>query len=263
MKIFLILLLAYSLMPIAAQAQCSRPLRFAIQNYPPFVYTNEKGKPSGLDVEILAAVAQEAGCDVSYMPPLPGLRTLAMFERGQIDVLVDASKTKERLAIAWFTRSYRDEVIRLFALRGKVAPHAIRSFDDVIGTKSLLLAPLHGWYGDAYANSREKLKQADAVYEYAGIEQGLRMLREGRARLIMGDAIALPYFGHRYSEIQLQPVDLIPNRGPVYLMLSRASLTAADARTLDAALGRLKKNGTVKAIIRRYSLPGELRTPSP
>lgn len=239
---------------MSAWAQCSHPLRFAMQDFRPYVYFDEKHQPAGLDVDVLAAVAEQAGCTVQYFPPVPGRRMMEMFRNGRLDVLVGASKTRERLEFARFTRSYRDEVIGLFALSERVPPHSVQSFDDITRQHLHLLAPLHGWYGPAYEAAKPALIAKGAIYDFEGTEQGLRMLDANRAQLIMGDTYAIADLAQRMGLGELKAIGLVANRDPVFMMFSKASMPPGDVDMLDLALARLEKEGKIKALINRYAL---------
>ena len=247
-----VLLVLALLASTAAWSKCSHPLRFPMQDWPPYLYSDLAGQPAGLDFEILSATVKEAGCTLQVLPPLPGNRMLEMFRKGRLDILLGASKTSERYAYARFTQPYRSEVIGVLSLPGRVNLQEVKSFADILRMRLRLLAPRHGYYGNDYAVSQPELVKQNALSQYDGSEQGLRMLVAGRGQLIMDDELALRYVARQMGVGELQAGALVANRDPVFMMLSQASTSAEDVEALDAALGRLKSSGAIDAIIRRY-----------
>ncbi|WP_374349386.1 transporter substrate-binding domain-containing protein [Chitinimonas sp.] len=76
------------------------------RDYPPYSFVDEHGQPSGLSVQLLKAVAAEAGLSLQWMPPQPLPVLLQQIRRREIDVLTIARPTPERAEYLGFTRPY-------------------------------------------------------------------------------------------------------------------------------------------------------------
>ncbi|MDR3429351.1 transporter substrate-binding domain-containing protein [Silvimonas sp.] len=245
---FMLLVSAY------ASASCSKPFNMALENWPPYVYTDANGKSAGLDVELAQAIFREADCQLVIESEIPRKRRLKMFQDGTLAMLLAASETPERLKTGWFTLPYRREVTGLAALNALANGYSsIHSFADLRSRKVLLLSPNSGWYGQDYADNFDALKATSALEFYEDYQQGLRMLNAGHGTLIMGDVVALLWEAHR-QKIDLQILPYVPASDEVHLMLSRMSATEADIKTLDAAITRLEKSGKLAQIRARYGL---------
>ena len=78
------------LWPALAGAVCTRPLRVPFEDWRPYSFVSAGGHHTGLETEILAAVAHELGCEVEYVNGLPRNRRLPMLAAGELDLLLAA-----------------------------------------------------------------------------------------------------------------------------------------------------------------------------
>ncbi|GAA5787031.1 substrate-binding periplasmic protein [Chitiniphilus shinanonensis] len=254
MKTIAAFLLACAL-PTLAWSACSKPMSVAVEDWPPYSQIDAQGRPAGLDIELLQAIFREAGCTLVFHQDIPRQRRHLMHKEGQLDVLFAASPTPERQRYSWFTVAYRPETIGLFARADDAARFAgIRSFGDVLSRRVGLLAPNSGWYGDDYGRYLADMKASGLVQHFETFDQGIRMLKANRADLILGDVGAIVYEAQRVVRTPVKQLGFVPNQAPVHLMLSKASVSEADLRTVDAAIRRLEANGTLKRLRARYGL---------
>lgn len=208
--------------------------------------------PPGLDLDLGGAIVREAGCELVLSDGLSRPRRDLMFRMGQADLVLAASKTPEREQYARFSLPYRTEVVRLFAMQGRRQQfRAVAGFDDLQRMGTHLLTPDGGWYGPLFAAAQPGLQASGQLVVFKTFDQGLRMLEAGRADLIMGDALGLQKAAQR-AGIQIAPLDFIVLRAPVHLMLNRTTTSEQDLQRINAAIGQLEANGTLKAIRHRY-----------
>ncbi|NGZ82872.1 substrate-binding periplasmic protein [Duganella aceris] len=237
---------------VAVQARGCE-LRMAMDQWPPYIFRQAGGAPSGLDMELAQAIVKEAGCTLRLLPELPPSRRQVLFEQGGIDLLLAASTTPERRAYARFSIPYRHESVGLFT-RTSLLPRyqAITSLDALLKRKLPLLAPKVGWYGAGYARLQPTLAARGQLSTFSSFQQGLRMLDAGRADLIIGDRAALRHEARRQGvAISALPLALVLH-APVHLMLNKRSTSQADLDRIDAAIGRLERQGALSQIRRRY-----------
>ncbi|MCG2583350.1 ABC transporter substrate-binding protein [Massilia sp. TS11] len=245
------MLLATAALAPAAQAACSRPLHLNAEHWPPYtiIAGNQIG---GLDIELVQAILKEAGCTIVFEPALPVARRLSLFNQGKTDLMMAASSTPERRQQAWFSQPYRFEEVGLFTL----PEHAARlrqsfSFEALLAQRESVLVPRLGWYGAQYAAAEPKLRAAGLLHEFSSFSQGIKMLAAGRAHVLMGDDAAV----HYQARLENLPVVHLPftaARAPVHLMFNKESVSQAEVASIDAAITRLERRGTLEAIRRRY-----------
>lgn len=113
----------------------------------PFEYTNADGSLEGIDVDLLAAIAEDQGFTYE-LQPLGWDAAIAACQAGQADgMIAGASITDERKESGWiFSDGYFDAT-QCFAVS---ADSTIASFEDAAGTT---VAVKTGTLGAAYAES--------------------------------------------------------------------------------------------------------------
>lgn len=236
---------------VAAQASACE-LSMALEQWPPYVYSTQQGKPAGLDWELAQVILKEAGCRLRALPELPTARRQRLFEQGQLDLLLAASDTPERRRYARFSNTYRYETVGLYTRSHLRARYLYINNLDVLAREKLpLLAPKVGWYGSAYARLQPALEDSGRLSTFISFQQGVRMLDAGRADLIMGDSGALRYEA-RAQGVAISPLPLVVLRAPVHLMLNKSTTTQADLDRINAAIARLERQGVLSTIRARY-----------
>jgi polar amino acid transport system substrate-binding protein len=242
---------AIAVLGMAAQAQACQ-LSMALEQWPPYLYTQPNAAPAGLDWELAQAIVKEAGCTLEVRPELPTARRQRLFEQGKLDLMLSASHTAERRRYARFSIAYRHETVGVFS-RGNAQRRYqhVSSFEVLIKDQLSLLAPKVGWYGAGYARAQPGLAVQGKLSTFTSFQQGLRMLDAGRADLILGDSGALRHEA-KAQGITISALPLVAMRAPVHLMLNKASTTQAELDRINAAITRLEHQGVLGAIRSRY-----------
>ncbi|NVM75776.1 polar amino acid transport system substrate-binding protein [Duganella sp. SG902] len=245
---------AIAILGMAAQAQACE-LSMALEQWPPYLYSQPTGAPAGLDWELAQAIVKEAGCKLAVQPELPTARRQRLFEQGQLDLMLSASDTAERRRYARFSLAYRHESVGVFSRSNARRRYQhITSMDALLNSKLALLAPKVGWYGAAYARAQPTLSATGRLSTFTSFQQGLRMLDAGRADLILGDSGALRHAA-RAQGVAISPLPLVALRAPVHLMLNKRTTTQAELDRINAAITRLEHQGVLGAIRGRYGEP--------
>ncbi len=249
-----LVVLALLLVSISADATCSRPLRSAWNDWPPYSMMNSKGKLTGLDIELLRHIVKEAGCQLQWASNIPSRRQLVYLETGEQDIQFAASVTPERRKFAWFSPPYRSETIALFAKHGSAKHFDISELKQLPERNWGLIAPFQGWYGTEYDAIWPSLEQSGRLRQYKTTEQALDLLTSESGNLAMGDLYSFLYSA---KQMKLPAPDVLPvpvNEGSIHLMYSKKSMSKNDAATLNAAISRLQKNGELNKIIKAYGI---------
>jgi polar amino acid transport system substrate-binding protein len=236
----------------APAAACAHPFTVATGQWEPYAYYDAQQRFTGIDADMTRAIFKEAGCVLVELGTKPAVRNLALFEKGEIDLMTGASINAERLKLAHFSVPYRDETIGLFALADGAARYsAVRSFQDFLGRPLTLLAPKAGWYGAAYNDQIDNLKGSRRLSQFLDYAQGIRMLAAGRADFILGDAAGIEHAAARQG-VKVQPLPFWLVQSRVHLMFSRATTGQDDVQRIDAAIARLQRRGVFEQIRRSY-----------
>lgn len=228
--------------PLLAQAACTRPLRVPFEDWRPYSFMAD-GRHTGLETELLAAVAKEAGCSISYLRDVPRNRRLPLLQAGELDLLVAATP---RADAAWYTRPYRDEVLGVF-MRAEEARLDVRSLDQLLSAR-LRLVTHRGPATVPIINDFAARGLLTRFEEYA---KGVQLMQLGRGDVLLGDSVAIA-FAARAADVPLRELPISLLRDPVTYKLSRKSLTEADLRAFNQAIARLDANGELQRIRARW-----------
>lgn len=231
------------LVPLLAQCACTRPLRVPFEDWRPYSFMAD-GQHTGLETELLAAVAREAGCSVSYVREVPRDRRLPMLTAGELDLLIAATP---RLGdAAWYTRPYRDELFGAF-MRADEARMDARSLDELLRA-GLRLVTHRGPASVPIINDFKAHNQLSWFEEYA---KGVQLMQHGHGDVLLGDSVAIA-FAARAADVPLLELHIPLPREPVTYKLSRKSLTEADLRAFNQAIQRLEARGELQRIRARW-----------
>lgn len=200
------------------------------------------GRPTGLAVDVLRALAARAGDTVRFQF-YPWPRAQAMVERGQADILVGPYRSAERLKRFDFLDQpfYRDRLV--FYARSKGGATWQGDFRSLAGKR---VVAVRGWhYGDSFDVARPLLD----LGEVSQVDNGLRMLALGRVDLFASnqrntDALV--------KELRLDGTltVLCPDIGRIdgYLAFPRTPKFAAARQQYNLLFGQMVRAGELQKL---------------
>lgn len=235
------------------EAACSKTIMVAYDDWIPYTYTFPDGAVVGLDAEIIQEMMARAGCTYLYKRT-PSKRAFVELENGLVDMLRGASVTEERKKLGWFTEPYRKEEIRLMIRKGEADLYPLDSLESIIGTRIVISAG-QGWYGPEYAELiKDERFQQQLLITHSNVQR-VKMLARNRINMMLGDPVSMIHSAKSCCNtgiFELHPLSLYS--GEVNFLLGFKSLQPGDRQAIDAALQSMKDDGSLAAIIERYSL---------
>ena len=240
---------------VSRAAATRRVIRALVESWPPYLYPGEGTAVRGLDAELLAAICQRAGYEVSWIraPIERRKRRYQELLSDQFDVIFSATPAARNLEDVMYTQSYRREIMMVAApLIHDSTLELVHGFNDVLKRRVRLLCVDAEGLGKEFEAFRRPLENAGLLVRYPTSRHGVEMLRAGRAALILGDALDLREQARRIGfPLVRQPYGY--NEEPVSLMLSRKRLNEADRLRINQSISELEQRGVLGAIRRRYS----------
>lgn len=212
--------------------------------FKPFEYTNEKNEFVGIDVDLLAAIAEDQGFTYE-LQSLGWDAAVAAVQAGQADGLIAGATIKqERIDSGWiFSEGYYNATQTFVVAEGS----DITSFDDLKGKN---VAVKNGTAGADFANSlKEQYGFTVTVFE-----DSPTMYQD----VILGNSVACvedtPIMAASIKEggLKLQIPEGMESEGAPY---GFAIMDEADQELLDmfnAGLANVKANGTYDKILEKY-----------
>ena len=212
--------------------------------FKPFEYTNEKNEFVGIDVDLLAAIAEDQGFKYE-LQSLGWDAAVAAVQAGQADGLIAGATIKqERIDSGWiFSDGYYDATQTFVVSKGS----EIASFEDLKGVN---VAVKNGTAGADFANS---LKDQYG-FTVTVFEDSPTMYQD----VILGNSAACvedtPIMAASIKEggLELSIPSGMESEGAPY---GFAIMDTADQQLLDmfnAGLANIKANGTYDEILAKY-----------
>ncbi len=225
---------------------------FVTEPFAPYTDESKTGRATGPMVEVLeTACAQlKRHCKIEV---LPWRRALRLAQNGEVDGIFTVLDTPERRSLFHISVPVIDARYTLFAQAG-----ANFRFD---GDKQSLKGRSIGVYGpsgSSYALDQltEGVSEVQKVLEYDNVSV-LRKLAAGRygpqGLALVNEAVALHLM--RAEKLPgLQAAGTVKQFSYAF-GLSRARVSAEEAKAFDAALIRLCSSGRTAALLKPYALP--------
>lgn len=210
----------------------------------PFEWTDETGTLVGIDVDILAAIAEDQGFTYT-IEPLGWDTSIAACQAGQKDgMIAGASITEERIASGWiFTDGYYNATQSMAVAQGS----DITGFD---GLKGKSVAVKIGTMSKDYADSLAKTYDFTVV-TFESSPDVYQAVIGGQCVACFDDTpIMADYI--KSNGVALQLVDGTANEGADYGL----AVFSADKQDLidkfNAGLANIKANGKYDEILAKY-----------
>ncbi|MDI4633624.1 hypothetical protein J7U46_11240 [Pelomonas sp. V22] len=241
------------LLPMLAWGQCSRVLKVPVAPIGLSV-TVEGDVVGGVYPDLLRGLGE--GCRFEFST-VPRARLELMFESGQADLLVPASRTARRDELGLFVPLVRSRPALVSFSEAKDRP-PVRSLDELLRRRELRVVLVRGFdYGEAYQVMQRELGAQGRLMLAVDALEAARMLNLGMGDLtVMAPSIVAGAMHNdaRYkpllAKLRVEPMNELP-WGDAGVYLSK-SLPAPDRQLLRELLERSVRSGDVWKTFQRY-----------
>lgn len=227
-------------------------LKASWEPWEPYQFKNSAGTVTGLDNDLITAVAKQAGCSIQ-LNNMPWKRALKMLETGGISLTSGASKTKEREVYAYFSDPYRDESVAIFVQKSKASQYSFDSLSS-FANAGLTIGTTRGYhYGDGFMGLVEKKAIKGQISESSSDEKSLKKLAAGRADAVLIDkyaGAALVKSMGLSGKVVMHSLTL--NSADIHFMFSKKSANKDLINKFNDALKQMKASGDYDKILNRY-----------
>lgn len=242
------------LVPNIAEGACSRPLNVPVAELG-ITITVDGGKVGGIFPEMLRAAGQAEGCEFKWLAAARA-RLEAMFEAGQSDVLLAASRTARRDQYGRFVPMVATRAT-LISIDAKRPP--VKSLAELLARRELRVALVRGYdYGEAYNAALQKLAEQNRLILDSSAPKVARLINEGVADVTImtgvgmaGAIISDERLKGMMDKLRLEALDEIPwTDTGVYI--SKQNVTPEDAAIIEKMIIGLTRKKTLWEAYRRY-----------
>ncbi|MDX1539646.1 transporter substrate-binding domain-containing protein [Arsukibacterium sp.] len=233
----------------AVPPQCSLTMGF--DAWEPYQYMTVGNTVTGLDVELVRAVAAEMQCELNIVQG-SWVELLGLLREGEIDFVLGASVTEDRQAFAYFSEPYRQEQFSLY-VRADDVGLPVNSIEEFIAAGYKLGIVNEYYYGDElatlYASAEYRPQFVGAIISEMNMA---RLLDEEIDGLLEDSFVAASILRRKGLDDLIKPHQITLGNNDVYVMFSKASVEEQLVAEFNRGLAAIKQNGLYQQIMQRY-----------
>lgn len=174
-------------LPLATWAACSRPIVVPVSPLGITITVDANGV-GGVFPDMLRAAGTAAGCEFSWVVA-PRARIEAMFEAGQSDLLLAASRSPKRDAVGTYIPMVGTRAT-LISIDAKRAP--VTSVAELLKRRELRVALVRGYdFGDVYQTLVQKLGEQNRLILETNSAKVARLINEGIADVTIMTSVGM------------------------------------------------------------------------
>ena len=217
-----------------------------VASWPPLTVFDSTGA-TGLDVEIVKAIFDQAGLCYKFVRLPSSARTFEEMGKGIIDVSTMTSFTVERQKYGIFSESYRDEKMILISL---FKPRPIQNLKAILRKDHTIGLSIGSYYGKELKKLLEHKKFKEQFVSLASANSRISMLVKNRVDFIIDDIISAHYYKTTLGHDNIKIWPYIVHDNPVHLLLSHKSFTPYEVKIINGAINESQPK--IDAIIMNY-----------
>ncbi len=237
--------------PVKKKSNCK--LTMGWDPWEPYQYLTVDDTVSGLEIELVSAIAKEADCELtfeqkSWMKLLNGIRS------GTIDMLGGASKTEARETFAHFSDDYRHESFVLYVRSGEEKKFANKSLKEILEGDFKLGVTEDYIYGKEVSSLQDLPTLKAKFVSVPTSEVNYYNLVQNHIDGFLEDPFVAGYTIKRKGlQDEIMKLPIVIHSGDVALMFSKKSVQQETVEAFNQALKRLKASGVYDKILEKYS----------
>jgi len=219
----------------------------------PYQYLTPDNQARGLDIELISAIAAEAGCSVKFVQN-DWMNLLKGIREGSIDLLGGASKTTSREEFAYFSASYRHESFVLYVRTEQVADYSGKSLAQLMSEKFRLGVTEDYLYGDEVSNMQDDPTLTAQIVTVPITEVNYYNLTQNQIDGFLEDPFVAGYTIKRKGlskQISAFPIEV--HSGDVSILFSKSSVKPETVAAFNEGLKAINASGEYEKILKRYS----------
>lgn len=234
--------------PKAAPCQ----LKLGFESWEPYQYVGLEQQASGLDIEIIQAIAGRMNCTL-VLQHGTWQELLGQFRQGQLDVLLGASITPAREEFALFSEPYRAEQFQLFVRKDDASKYNFGSVAEIVAAKHKVGLISDYYYGEQISALYDDDQMRPQFVESTMSEQNIAMLLDDQVEAVLEDSfVGAAIIRRKGLEQQIQPHQVKLPETPIYVMFSKSTVQPELVSSFNEALRQLKDSGDYQLLIGKY-----------
>jgi polar amino acid transport system substrate-binding protein len=227
-------------------------LRLGFEAWEPYQYVGLDQTPTGLDIELVQAVAKKMNCQIT---PQQGtwVDLISSLKTGSVDMLLGASKTAAREQYALFSEPYRKEQFVLFVRATDIAGLPQTTMAQFLSAGKTLGIVSEYFYGEELAQLYNDEQIKKHVLEAPLSELNLaRLIDEEIDGMLEDRFVAASMLRRKGLDKTVSPHPISLGDNDVYVMFSKTSVKDSQVTAFNEAMSAIRQNGEYDAIVAKY-----------
>lgn len=236
--------------PAVMTATCD--LKMGWDPWEPYQYLTPEDEVKGLEIDLLGAMADEAGCSVTFVQD-NWVNLLAGIRSGSIDMLGGATKTEAREKFAYFSDSYRHESFLLYIRAGESEKYMDKSLTELLAGGFRLGVTEDYLYGDEVNALHDDADFSAGFVSVPVTEVNYYNLTQDHIDGFLEDPFVAAYTVRRKGlQGQIEALPLEIHSTNVSIIFSRESVKEETVQAFNKALLKLRETGEYERILAKY-----------
>ncbi len=218
----------------------------------PYHYRTVDDQVTGLDIELVSAMAERAGCTIAFEQD-DWATLLGLLREGKVDFLTGATRTTAREAFARFSDPYRQEAFALYVRSGESDQYVGDTLEALLEQGFRVGVTNDYVYGDEVA-------QLESDPRYSGLFEGVSIGELNFEKLknleidgfLEDPFVAASMMRKRGLAEDVEEHAVVMDSGQVHLMFSRDAVSEAVVARLNAGLAEIRADGTYDQLLEKY-----------
>ena len=221
-----------------SQVECK--IKVGWGDWPPYQYL-EKGKPSGLQIDLVKQIGKFANCNLQFIPQNFKDNQLGI-KNGSIDMTFDTSITPERSEFALFSKPYRNEVLALYVRPQFIEACQNKSIKDLILSGMRLGITRGNIYGEAIASIQsDALLDRKLIYRNDNTEH-YRLFADNQLDALVEDPAVMAFMKRNNPKTgYLKMCQISVSSSTVSLMFSKKTVNQKTVERFNQAIDKVKQ----------------------
>lgn len=237
--------------PAANTSTCSLSMGFDI--WEPYQFIDIDRAVKGLDVEIINLVAEEMGCTLEYKQAT-WVELISQLKKGEVDLVLGASKTADREQFALFSDAYREEEFVLYIRNDEEHKYREADIQEFMAAKRKLGIVEEYYYGEAVDVLMESAESSNLFINAMMTEINIARLLDMDIDGFLEDSfVGASLIRRKGLERYIAPHQISIKTGSIYAMFSQKSVKPEMVSRFNEALSSIKQSGKFDKVINRYA----------
>ena len=219
----------------------------------PYQYEDVGGRVAGLDIELVATVLEDMGCQLTYQQGT-WVDLLVALKQGEVDILLGASKTEPREEFAFFSDAYRMEEFSLYIRKGDKVRAGYKTLSEFIQNGSQIGIVEDYFYGPDVSILLDNAETSQYfVNAIMGELNVARLLDEDIDGFFEDSFVGASLLRRKALSNYIVAHGITIQTGNAYVMFSQKSVTPKQLSDFNTQLAEVKNSDVYQIILDKYS----------